>query len=72
MSKKARNNDANDLEVSWFDDQGIQHVVLVKSGHELPEKTDGDVPVPAAVRDDLLGRDNWSEVQRQTKQDKGE
>lgn len=64
--KKARNSSPNDLEVRWFDDGGGQHVVVVEAGHELPQETDGGVPVPARVRDGLIEQGgDWTEVQRQ-------
>lgn len=33
-----------------------QQSVVVEQGHQLPDE------VPASVRDELLKRDNWSEV----------
>lgn len=70
--KKARNSGPNDLEVRWFDDSGAQYVVVVESGHELPQETEAGVSVPASVRDGLLEQGgDWTEVQR-TGKTKGE
>jgi hypothetical protein len=39
--------------------------VEVERGHQLPTEIDGE-SVPAAVRDELIARQDWSEVQHNT------
>ena len=61
------------VEISFHDDQGVPHLVLVEYNHELPQETEDGVPIPASVRDGLLAQgDDWSEVQRDTSKGKGE
>ena len=54
------------VEVSFHDDQGVPHIVLVEYNHELPTETGDGVPIPASVRNGLLEQEDWSEVQRDT------
>lgn len=57
MSKRARWDGADTVLV--FDPQGSVYdapIAAVEPGHHLPDE------VPARIRDELLGRDQWTEI----------
>lgn len=58
MAKRARfDGPEPSLTVYPPGDPYAQPLAVVEKGHLLPED------VPAAIRDELLARDNWTEVQ---------
>lgn len=57
MTKRARWDGPHTVEVRLTDGR----VATLEPSHLLPTEIDGE-PVPASVRDDLLSREDWSEV----------
>lgn len=64
MTKRARWNGPHAINVFAGDDvyQTDPIALNLEPGQLLPTETVGGNPVPASVRDELLGRDDWSEV----------
>lgn len=66
MPKRAR-YDGPDLEVAVYPPGDIyaEPIAIVQKGHMLP------ADAPAAIRDELLARDNWTEVEQPAPQGQG-
>jgi hypothetical protein len=69
MTKRARFDGAEAVKVTWPPGEVYpEQTYIVEPGHWLPDDA------PAALRDEVLQRDDWTEVQQNTSRtpDKGD